>query len=167
MLSIFLITFFSHTLFSFVSSLFVQVHVLHYLFRYSFSRYIFFTIYFHSSFSRYTFFTFFFTLFFHFFFPGTLFSHFFFTLFPGTLFSHFFFTLFFTIFFPGTLFSHFIFTIFFQIHFFSEFTRWKKCTLRVHFFYTFEIWKIEKKSKKSVPLRGKQSKLVKKSAFSS
>ena len=31
----------------------------------------------------------------------------------------------------------------------------------VHFFYTFEIWKIVKKSKKSVPLRGKHSKFVK------
>ena len=116
MLSIFLITFFSHTLFSFVSSLFFQVHVFHYLFRYSFSRYIFFTIYFHSSFSRYTFFTLFFTIFF----PGTLFHTFFslffsgytfFTLFFHTFFHYFFsgytfFTLFFHYFFPDTLFKN-------------------------------------------------------------
>ena len=73
MLSIFLITFFSHTLF--------------HLFLPYFSRYTFFTIHFHSSFSGYPFFTLFFSLCFSLFFSGYTF----FTLFfPDTLFSHFF-----------------------------------------------------------------------------
>ena len=125
-------------------------------------------------FSRYTFFTSCFTILF----PGTLFSLFIFTpLFPGTLFSHIFslcfslcfsgytfFTLFFHYFFPGTLFSHFFFTLFFTIFFPG--TPFSHCffTLffQIHVFFRFQ------KSKKSVPLRGKQSKLEKKkSAFSS
>ena len=82
-------------------------------------------------------------LFFQVHFFHTFFHYVFHYFFPGTLFSHFFFTLIFTIFFPGTLFSHCFFTIFFQIH----------------IFVTFQ------KSKKSVPLRGKQSKWVKKVHF--
>ena len=143
MLSIFLITFFSHTLFSFVSSLFFQVHVLHYLFRYSFSRYTFFTIYFHSSFSRYTFFTLFFTLFFTFFFPGTLFSHFFFTICFRAHFFHTFFPHFFSLFFFRVHFFHILFSLFFS---------------RYTFFQSSQ-------DEKSVLLRGKQSKLVKKVHF--
>ena len=134
MLSIFLITFFSHTLFSFVSSLFFQVHVFHYLFRYSFSRHIFFTIYFHSSFSRYTFFTLFFTIFF----PGTLFSHFFFTIFFRVHFFHtFFHTFFHYFFFPGTLFSHFF-------HFFFPDTLFKNGHLilrHIHMKFTLILFK--------------------------
>ena len=90
MLSIFLITFFSHTLF--------------HLFLPYFSRYTFFTIHFHSSFSGYPFFTLFFHYVFHYFFPGTLFSHFFFQI-------HFFHT-FFYYFFSGYTF----FTLFSQKH---------------------------------------------------
>ena len=139
MLSIFLITFFSHTLFSFVSSLFFQVHVLHYLFRYSFSRYIFFSIYFHSSFSRYTFFT----LFFIFFFPGTLFSHFFFTICFRVHFFH-------------TFFSHFFSLFCFRVHFF---------TFYFHYFFPDTLFFQSSQDEKSVLLRGKQSKLVKKVHF--